>query len=205
MFVTRRRLFSFACLKYAAGAALKSAAMALAPGSDPKKTLLWLWIRHKSCVSRLLWLHNLYKIICVVHPDPKQDPHESGTFGWIRIWILKYFSGVANSQCSLSKLVITYRLSCKILIPLHHSTTTPLHHHSTTPPLHHHSTTTPPQHHHTTPPLHHSTTPPPHKSTTTQLHHNTTPPPHHSTTPPLHHSTIINKMLFCSSQSLYST
>ena len=33
MFDTRTRLFSFACLKDAAGAALKNAA----PGSDPKK------------------------------------------------------------------------------------------------------------------------------------------------------------------------
>ena len=37
MFVTRTRLFFFACLKYAAGAALKSAAPASAPGSDPTK------------------------------------------------------------------------------------------------------------------------------------------------------------------------
>ena len=41
MFETRTRLFFFACLKDAAGAALKSAAPA--PGSDQQKN--WLWLR----------------------------------------------------------------------------------------------------------------------------------------------------------------
>ena len=50
MFDTRTRLFFFACLKDAAGAALKKAAPAPTPGSDPKKNRLRL--RPKSAGSR---------------------------------------------------------------------------------------------------------------------------------------------------------
>ena len=63
MFDTRTMLFFFACLKYAAGAgaALKSAAPAPAPGSDPKKNRLWLRTRPKSGGSRRLRLRNTDK------------------------------------------------------------------------------------------------------------------------------------------------
>ena len=52
-------LFFFACLKYAAGAALKIAAPAPAPGSDPKKNRLRR--RPKSGGSRRLRVHNTDK------------------------------------------------------------------------------------------------------------------------------------------------
>ena len=44
MFDTRTRLFFLACLEDAAGAALKSAAAAPAPGSDQQKN--WLRLRN---------------------------------------------------------------------------------------------------------------------------------------------------------------
>ena len=71
MFDTRTRLFFFACLKDAAGAALKNAAPA--PGSDPKKNRLRLrntgYKSNKKSVYRI-------RILYTSDPDPHQAPRQ---------------------------------------------------------------------------------------------------------------------------------